>query len=176
MTDAEIRDEDVMTEATADTAEVPVKSGKKALVLWVILAFAGAAGGYFATRSGMLPIDGQKALQAAEKGDENKAVMDLPEVGFVDLPAVIVSVNAGDSRHLKFHAQLEVNAEHTADVEKMQPRIMDVLNSYLRAVELSDLEDSLALVRLRGHLLRRIEIVVGEGRVRDVLVSEFVLN
>ncbi len=63
-----------------------------------------------------------------------------------------------------------------ADVEKMKPRIMDVLNGYLRAIEVSDLEDSLALMRIRGHLLRRIEIVVGEGLVRDVLVMEFVLN
>lgn len=165
-----------MTDATAEQAETPVKSGKKGFVLWVVLAIAGAAGGYFATSSGLLPIGGEKAQTDASEAKEIKAVEALPEVAFVDLPAVIVSVKAGDSRHLKFHAQLEVNAGYVADVEKMQPRIMDVLNSYLRAVELSDLEDSLALMRIRGHLLRRIEIVVGEGRVRDVLVSEFVLN
>lgn len=165
-----------MTDATAEQAEASVKSGKKGFVLWVVLAIAGAAGGYFATSSGLLPIGGKKAQPDASEAKEIKAVEALPEVAFVDLPAVIVSVKAGDSRHLKFHAQLEVNAGYVADVEKMQPRIMDVLNSYLRAVELSDLEDSLALMRIRGHLLRRIEIVVGEGRVRDVLVSEFVLN
>ncbi len=165
-----------MTDATVDEAEASVKSGKKGVVLWVILAIAGAAGGYFVTSSGLLPIGEKNAPQAAADAMENKAVKALPEVAFVDLPAVIVSVYAGDSRHLKFHALLEVNAEYVADVEKMQPRIMDVMNSYLRAVELSDLEDSLALMRIRGHLLRRIGIVVGEGRVRDVLVSEFVLN
>jgi len=31
-------------------------------------------------------------------------------------------------------------------------------------------------VRIRAHLLRRIQIVTGEGRVRDLLVTEFVLN
>jgi len=165
-----------MTDATAQEAEAPVKSGKKGAILWVILAAVGAAGGYFATSSGLLPIGKEKSPPAAAEAEETKAVTALPDVAFVDLPAVIVSVRAGDSRHLKFHAQLEVNAEYVADVEKMQPRIMDVLNSYLRAVELTDLEDSLALMRIRGHLLRRIEIVVGEGRVRDVLVSEFVLN
>lgn len=165
-----------MTDATAQEAEAPVKSGKKGVILWVILAAVGAVGGYFATSSGLLPIGKEKSQPAATEAEETKAVKALPDVAFIDLPAVIVSVRAGDSRHLKFHAQLEVNAEYVADVEKMQPRIMDVLNSYLRAVELSDLEDSLALMRIRGHLLRRIEIVVGEGRVRDVLVSEFVLN
>lgn len=165
-----------MTDATAEEAEVPKKAGKKGLMVGVILALAGAAGGYVLTTSGMLPFGATP--EAAEIRDEkkNNPPKALPDVGFIDLPPVIVSVNASQSRHLKFHAQLEVNAAYISDVNKMQPRIMDVLNGYLRAVEISDLEDSLALMRIRGHLLRRIEIVVGEGRVRDVLVMEFVLN
>ncbi|WP_299661961.1 flagellar basal body-associated FliL family protein [uncultured Ruegeria sp.] len=165
-----------MTDATADEAEAPKKSGKKGLLLGLILAIAGGVGGYFITASGLLPFGGSAVMKEAEKKTGDKPAKALPDVAFVDLPPVIVSVNTGDSRHLKFHAQLEVNAGYVADVEKMQPRIMDVLNSYLRAVELTDLEDSLALMRIRGHLLRRIGIVVGEGRVRDVLVMEFVLN
>ncbi len=176
MTVAERMDEDIMTDATADEAETPKKSGKKGLILGVILAIAGGVGGYFTTASGLLPIGGaEMAKEAGNKGEDMPAKA-LADVAFVDLPPVIISVNAGDSRHLKFHAQLEVNAGYAAEVEKMQPRIMDVLNSYLRAVELTDLEDSLALIRIRGHLLRRIGIVAGEGRVRDVLVMEFVLN
>ncbi|WP_037314353.1 flagellar basal body-associated FliL family protein [Ruegeria halocynthiae] len=165
-----------MTDATAEQAEAPEKSGKKGMIIGVILAVAGAAGGYFLTTSGLLPFGGKPAMEEAEGKDKGKPAKALPQVGFIDLPPVIVSVKAGDSRHLKFHAQLEVNAGYAADVEKMKPRIMDILNGYLRAVEVSDLEDSLALMRIRGHLLRRIEIVVGEGRVRDVLVMEFVLN
>lgn len=165
-----------MTDATADEAEATKKSGKKGLVLGLFLALVGGVGGYFITASGLLPFANQEVAKDADKKGEGASVKGLPDVAFVDLPPVIISVNTSDSRHLKFHAQLEVNAGYTADIEKMQPRIMDVLNSYLRAVELTDLEDSLALVRIRGHLLRRIGIVVGEGRVRDVLVMEFVLN
>ncbi|WP_282152264.1 flagellar basal body-associated FliL family protein [Ruegeria atlantica] len=165
-----------MTDAAAKQAEVPEKSGKKGMILGAILAIAGAGGGYFLTTSGLLPIGGKPVVQTAEEAEESKPAKALPKVGFVDLAPVVVSVNTSDSRHLKFHAQLEVNAPYMADVEKMKPRIMDVLNGYLRAIEVTDLEDSLALIRIRGHLLRRIEIVVGEGRVRDVLVMEFVLN
>lgn len=165
-----------MTDATAEEAEAPKKSGKKGMIIAVILAVAGAGAGYYVTSSGLLPLGGKAMPEKAADKDKNLPAEALPAVEFVDLPAVIVSVNAGDSRHLKFHAQLEVNADYVADVEKMQPRVMDVLNNYLRAVELRDLEDSMALIRIRGHLLRRIAIVVGEGRVRDVLVMEFVLN
>lgn len=165
-----------MTDATSDKAEGPEKSGKKGLALGVILALAGGVGGYFITASGLLPIGGAEMAKDMKKTDKAAIAKALPDVAFVDLQPVIVSVNTGDSRHLKFHAQLEVNAGYAADVEMLKPRIMDVLNSYLRAVDLSDLEDSLALMRIRGHLLRRIGIVTGEGRVRDILVMEFVLN
>ncbi|WP_170382107.1 flagellar basal body-associated FliL family protein [Ruegeria atlantica] len=165
-----------MADATAEQAEAPDKSGKKGMIIGVILAVIGAGTGFFLTSSGLLPFGGKPTTEEVGEKGKDKSVVALPQVGFIDLPPVIVSVNAGDSRHLKFHAQLEVKSEHIPDVEKMKPRIMDVLNGYLRAVEVSDLEDSLALMRIRGHLLRRIELVVGEGRVRDVLVMEFVLN
>ncbi len=53
---------------------------------------------------------------------------------------------------------------------------MDILNGYLRAVDVRDLEDPSALIRLRAQMLRRIQIVTGEGRVKDLLIMEFVLN
>ena len=59
---------------------------------------------------------------------------------------------------------------------RVEPRVMDVLNSYLRAVEVSDLEDPSALISLRAQMLRRIQLVTGEGRVRDLLIMEFVLS
>lgn len=165
-----------MTDATVEEAEAPEKKGKKGLIVGLVLAIAGAAGGYFITTAGLLPI-GAKPEAAYAKDDKKEAKAEpLADVGFVNLPPVVISLTESQARHLKFHAQLEVNAPYIADVEKLQPRIMDVLNGYLRAVEVSDLEDSMALTRIRGHLLRRIEIVTGEGRVRDVLVMEFVLN
>jgi flagellar FliL protein len=51
-----------------------------------------------------------------------------------------------------------------------------VLNTYLRALSIADLEESTALVRLRAQMLRRVQIVTGEGRINDLLIMEFVLN
>jgi flagellar FliL protein len=34
----------------------------------------------------------------------------------------------------------------------------------------------MALTRLRGQMLRRVQIVVGKDRVRDLLIMDFVLN
>jgi flagellar FliL protein len=58
----------------------------------------------------------------------------------------------------------------------LMPRILDVLNTYLRAVDVRDLEQPAAIARLRAQMLRRIQVVTGEGRVRDLLITEFILN
>lgn len=166
-----------MTDAAVDDLKPTEKKGKGRMILGVLLALAGAAGGYVAVSQGLIPGGAASATADASPGADHVQPEALPNVQFVDLGPIIVSVNpGGDSRHLRFHAQLEVPDAHTAEVEKMRPRILDVFNGYLRALELRDLQDPLALPRMRGHLLRRASVVLGEGRVRDVLVTEFVLN
>lgn len=168
-----------MADATADALEPEKKSGKKGLIVGLVLALAGAGGGYFATVSRLIPLGGfagdTVADASAHDGPATPAA--LPDVGYVDLQPIMVSLAGdGEQRHLRFHAQLEVNKAYIADVEKIRPRIIDVLNSYLRAVEVSDLDGPMSLARLRGHMQRRINIVAGEGRISDVLIMEFVLN
>jgi len=101
----------------------------------------------------------------------------LPAIAFVPVDPLVISLGPGArAKHLRFTAQIEVASGHQAEVTLLMPRILDVLNSYLRAVSYRDLEDPAALVRLRAQMLRRVQIVCGEGRVRDLLVTEFVLN
>lgn len=91
-------------------------------------------------------------------------------------PIVITLRKGSGIKHLRFRAQLEVDLAHQAEVEKILPRVIDVLNSYLRALELEDLTDPMALPKLRAQMLRRINIATGQGRVRDLLIMDFVLN
>ena len=56
------------------------------------------------------------------------------------------------------------------------PPIIDVLNGYLRALEVTDIEDPAALTRLRSQMLRRAQVVAGPERINDLLIMEFVLN
>ena len=98
-------------------------------------------------------------------------------LAFVPVDPLVITLGSGEAvRHLRFTSQIEVAGPHASEVQLLLPRIADVLNGYLRAVEVTELEDPAALVRIRAHLLRRIQIVTGEGRVRDLLVTEFVLN
>ena len=61
-------------------------------------------------------------------------------------------------------------------VTNLSPRILDVLNTYLRAVSEVELEDPASMNRIRAQMLRRVQVVAGEENVRDLLITEFVLN
>ena len=61
-------------------------------------------------------------------------------------------------------------------MESLKPRAVDVLNTYLRAVDPADVDDPAAMLRMRAQMLRRIQVVMGEGKVRDLLVAEFIVH
>ncbi|GKY86675.1 flagellar basal body-associated FliL family protein [Sinisalibacter aestuarii] len=158
----------------ADEA-APKKAGRKGLVIGLVLALLLGGGGFYAVYSGM--ILGQREAALPDAGAHDDTAETLPPVAFVPLEPLVISLGTGTrSRHLRFRAELEVAPEAQADVTKLTPRVMDVLNSYLRAVELSDLENASSLIGLRAQMLRRIQLVTGEGRVRDLLIMEFVLS
>jgi flagellar protein FliL len=137
-------------------------------VVALLLAPLLGGGGFYAVYSGIL---------FADFGSDQERASALPDVGFVPLEQVIVNLRENDhGRHLRFGATLEVNRRYQSEVEQLMPRILDVLNSYLRALDTQSLAEPGALIRLRAQMLRRVQIVTGEGRVRDLLITEFVLN
>ena len=162
--------------AEADVAETaPKKASKLPLLLGIVFALAGGGGGFYAVQAGIIG-GGGKAEESAEAApvEEGKP---KEAVSFVALDPLVISLpKSGGRDHLRFAAQLEVKPDYAAEVEAIKPRIVDVLNSYLRAVELAELEDPAALMRLRAQMLRRVQVVVGDGRVNDLLIMEFVLS
>lgn len=163
--------------AIADPAATAAlkKKSKLPLILGLVFAILGGAGGYFAVKMGL--IGGQAGAEAPAEELPADMLAPLPPVAFVALdPLVINMPNQSGRQFLRFTAQLEVPPAYQAEVEAIKPRIIDVLNGYLRAIELTDLEDPTVLMRLRAQMLRRVQVVTGEGRVRDLLIMEFVLN
>lgn len=160
-----------MAEPEVPNAEAPRKKSKLPVMIGLVLALALGAGGFYATYSGLI-LGGAEAEHAAEP-----EAGPLPDIAFVPVDQVVISLGAAaQNQHLRMSSQLEVDKPHAAEVTLLMPRILDVLNGYLRAVDAAQLEDPAALVRLRSQMLRRIQIVTGEGRVRDLLITEFVLN
>lgn len=159
--------------ATTDTnpEETAPKRSKKPLLIGLVLAILLGGGGFYATWSGLVLGGGEESATAEE------APGPLTGVAFVPLETLVISLGPDSrSEHLRFSAQVEVVDSAVDDVTLLAPRILDVLNSYLRAIDTADIENPAAMARLRAQMLRRIQIVTGEGRVRDLLIAEFVLN
>lgn len=176
-------------------AEAPKKSSKLPLVIGAVLMLGLGGGGFFAAYSGML--DGLLGKeQSAEAGADADA---HPEVeahaaeddhaktsghesavqvaSFVQLDPLVISLGSGARlAHLRFSAHLEVETGTEETVIALMPRVLDVLNSYLRALDPSELTDPTTMIRLRAQMLRRIQLVIGEDAVKDLLIAEFVLN
>ncbi|MFN7222599.1 MAG: flagellar basal body-associated protein FliL [Paracoccaceae bacterium] len=160
-----------MTQPETSADEPPKKKSKLPLLIGLLGALALGGGGFYATYSGLILAPHKTDTHAESAGDA------LPDISFVPVDPITISLGPrSTARHLRFASQLEVSSSHTDEVRLLLPRISDVLNSYLRAVELVQLEDPSAMMRLKAQMLRRVQIVTGENRVRDLLISEFVLN
>ncbi len=156
--------------------EEPPKKSKKGLAVGLVLALAGAGGGFYAVQSGLLFGSHEETAQKDGESEHEEGNA-LPEIAFVPVDQLIISLGPeAGSKHLLFKSQIEVAKGDEANVTALMPRIIDVMNSYLRAVDARVLEDPKSLIRLRAQMLRRIKTVVGEEHVRDLLITEFVLN
>lgn len=164
-----------MANENPDTeTEEPKKKSKLPLLLGVVLALVLGGGGFFAVYSGMIlaPHPGDEHAEGADHD-----IAPLATVAFVPIDPLVINLGTGSAnRHLKFRAELEVEPDAEREVTAILPRVTDVLNGYLRAISIAELEERTALIKLRAQMLRRIQIVTGEGRVRDLLIMEFVLN
>lgn len=169
----------------SEIEEPKKKKGLKVpLLLGLILAVAGGGGGFWAVTSGPFapePAVEEHAEEGGEHddghGDEHGPEMGPTDVAFLELETLVISLGAEESnRNLIFSAALEVRPEHLEEVTQLTPRVLDVLNSYLRVIAISELSEPTSLARLRSQMLRRIQVVTGTGRVRDLLVTQFLVN
>ena len=170
--------------------EEPPKKKSKALLFGLIGAVLLGGGTFFGVFSGMIPLpfgappaeesapkDDGHALEGESEGEVGTEHADMKPAAFVPLQAMVISLGPeARSKHLKLVVSVEVKPEAEAEVTAVKPRILDVLNTFLRAVDERDFESPRAMLRLRAQMLRRVQLVTPQNSVRDLLIQEFVLN
>lgn len=116
--------------ADEDSGEAPKRKKKGGLLVGLVLAIA-AGSTAFAFTSGMIDLGAHKAAKATGLADG---------LDFVPIEPMTVAIgNPADHRYLRFRAELEVDADHKGEIEKLMPRVVDVLNTYLHSLELADI-------------------------------------
>lgn len=149
----------------------PQKKSKLPYIIGLLLMLLGGGGAFYAVWSGMI-----LAPQTEEQPIEEETTA-LPDIAFVAIDPIVIALGeTANNAQLRMSSQLEVEKKRLAEVELLKPRVLDVLNSYLRAVEIRQLQDPGALIKLRAQMFRRVQIATGEGRVRNFLITEFVVN
>lgn len=159
-------------EIEAEPGDEKKKGSKKGFIIGLLGAIILGGGAFYATSSGM--ILGPKSETESHEVAEHDP---LPDLVFIPLDPMVISLGSSASaKFLRFTAQLDVEPASAEEVALVMPRILDVLNTYLRAVSEEELGKPSSLERLRAQMLRRVQVVTGPGQVRDLLITEFVLG
>lgn len=147
--------------------------GKKKilLILAPLLLAGGGAGVYF---SGLLDDKSEEAV-VAEAPAKPKAAKSI----YFDLPEIIVNLNSVGSKpsFLKLRASLELEeGTDTTLLSRMEPRIIDKLQVYMRELRLSDLRAGDGLTRLRTELRIQINKAVTPIEISQVLFRNILVQ
>jgi len=159
------------------------KLGSPLLLIACAVAFFAGAGGFLAVRSGLLdPVLAMVAAPAGPgvAGGAGQDAGDSAATGpaaFVFLTPMVISLGPESrSKHLKVTLAIDVAPGREAEVEPLVPRVIDILQGYLRAVDEREFEIPRSMERLRAQMLRRVQLVTPPGAARDLLIQEFILN
>jgi flagellar FliL protein len=164
-----------LTAVKPETDEEPPKKKRRwplILIAAVLLIAAGGGAAYM-----FVPGVSQKAHEVLAHQD---APAQRPAGGpiFADLPEMSVTLpNGGQARQLRIRISLELTptTPQTPSAEVLSPKVYDALLTYLRTLTDAEVDNSLAIDRIRGDLFRRLTLVLGPNVVRDVLITSLVV-
>ncbi|MFV0386988.1 flagellar basal body-associated FliL family protein [Paracoccus sp. (in: a-proteobacteria)] len=149
----------------APAPEEPKKKKSRLLLPVAVLLLGGA--GFGTTYMGLWsPAALLPSAQAAAKHTE-------PKVEFVDVPTVEVPVPGPQRRSVVLSASIETDAADTEQVLHLMPRVSDAFTTFLSEVDPAAYEKRGVLEIIRGELITRTRFVLGEGPVKDLLITEF---
>lgn len=155
-----------MSDATADE-QPPARRGRSKLLLAGAVLIAGF-GGFAASYLGYVS---PTALMASDKAAEAHG----PAPGYVDVPRIMLPL-AGRNRQLVLSIKLETTAEQVAGIEQQMPRILDSFNSFLSDIDPGAFDRRGVLEIVRAELQARVDMLLGEPRVGNVLITEFAIQ
>ena len=151
-------------EEDADIEGGKKKVGGKKLILFIVLPLlilAGAADG-----------DGEAA------GEDAEPLVATPGT-YLEVPEMLVSLRSTGRKQqvLKLQINLELeSSDDLATIEGFMPKIRDNFQVFLRELRVEELEGSQGIYRVKEEMLARVNEAAHPLKVRDVLISEFIIQ
>ena len=169
-------------EEKESTVAVEPKKGNNNLLLIVILAVAVALGGGFALWKFVLAGDDsqdgdQTKARTGEGVEDNSAADMLYEWIMLPLDPFIVNLFDGEGvRYLKVKIEIQIKENLREDIKKMIPQVRNSLIILLSSKKYAEIGSIEGKVRLRQEILYRLHRILGEGKVKDVYFTDFVVQ
>lgn len=107
-------------------------------------------------------------------GAEPLQVTDV-DMGVVELNEFTLSLRE-DKQVLRILLALETPKSVVESIDPNDLHLRDAFMSYLRAIEVEQLQDVAFLPQLRAQLLRRAKLVLGDDNVSGILITEFLIR
>jgi len=153
--------------------------------LWIILALVVVGGGiWFLTSSKKSPASGDANTEMAEHSEESSAgsekiVVEKKKTEIIQVGEKMTNIvfdSKGAQYALITKVSLEVtNKKVAAELVKMEPKIIDILNTYFSSKTYEEIRSADRTI-LKTELRSKIDELVTEGRVLDVLFEQFVFQ
>ena len=154
--------------ATTTVAPAPKKKLKLFIIVGGVVAAAALGGGVWF--SGVLsPPHKAKLVETA--------TYTLPV--FVETPEMVTNLDAGPHRLSFVKVQCKIEVARPDDSSKLStamPRIVDMIQTYLRETRPEELRSDAGTYRLREALLLRASMAASNAEVKDVLFEELIVQ
>lgn len=173
----EAQDADSELPENSGTNAPPKKKSRKLIFIaaaGVVLIAASAAGVYF---SGILGGGNSENHHTDDASAEKPATPSEPT--FFAVPDMVVSLNTTERRpiYLKVKISLELaNASDKPRIDRLMPRVLDACQMFLRELRVDDLRGSAGTLLVREELLRRVSAELAPIEVRNVLLTDMIIQ
>ena len=140
----------------------------------MLVAAGGTGAAYF---TGLL--DPILRSVAGDGGEELNFSFASAKPGYFKMPELLVNMNTGQggSAILKIRASLDVgNISDLPHLERLMPRIVDIMQIYLRELRAEDLQGTRGLRRMQDEMLARVNRVSTPAKVNRVLFKEVLVQ
>jgi flagellar FliL protein len=164
---------DSAEEAPAEAAKPKApKGGTSPIVMALLVLNLGASGfGVFKL------MTATPAAAATVAPHEEKSPKEITGPVVALDPFVVNLDEPGNARYLKMTVQLElVNEKDGEAIEKSKQVIRDEVLGYLSGLHVKDTLGATAKDTIRESLMKRVEAVVGEHKVRRMFFQEFMVQ
>ena len=158
------------TEATSEISEAGSHTRKSKLILILGAAAAMSLLGGGVWFSGM--------LSRPHKPKSIDSIVTTQPV-FVETPEMVTNLDAGPHRLSFVKVQCKIEVSHPRDAASLtavMPRLVDMIQTYLRETRPEELRSDTGTYRLREALLLRASLATSDATIKDVLFEELIVQ